>query len=249
MSEPRIVASGLGFAQDIENLLSAVLGPDELAYTAAPVWSTRRNEDTCLIASREGDVPLAVEGNVILHLSYSYQCTCGNARGLLQVERSSVKLRAGSSQSPFVSYDYVRDARSNTPAAHINVYASNDPVTQAMLACGAKRQGRNRRKEFVDRGVFPTFSSLHFPVGGDRMRPGLEDVLQMAVTEFGIDVLDGWKAAIEETRKRYRAEQLRALVREFPDIAFDTLRAEGLASRDVPRRVEDPCRESRLTRY
>ncbi|WP_043167864.1 hypothetical protein [Bifidobacterium callitrichos] len=97
--------------------------------------------------------------------------------------------------------------------------------------------------------MFPTFSSLHLPVGGDRMRPGLEDVLQLAVCEFGIDVTAGWLDAVEASHEEYRTTQLRAFVREFPDIAFEELRRAGYVDGDVPQRPVREDRISRLRRY
>ena len=83
------------------------------------------------------------------------------------------------------------------------------------------------------RVVFPTFSSLDLPVGGDRMRPGLGDVLQLAVCEFGIDATNGWLDGVEAGREECRAAQLRAFVREFPDIAFEGLRQGGYVDGDA----------------
>lgn len=119
-----------------------------------------------------------------------------------------------------------------------------------MLACGSKSQGKNRRKAFLEKGTFPTFSSLHFPVGGDRFRPGLEDVLQMAIYEFGIDAQPQWQQAIEQSRAEYRTRQISALVCEFPDIAYQALSQNGyLDSGTPPQRPEREDTKSRLTKY
>lgn len=252
MTEETVVRQkATSFAQTLEELMTNVLGLAAVPYTETPVGlNNRYGGPSFLVSSRSEGIPLTVEGHPILRLSYRYRCTCDNPRSLLQVEQSSIQLRPENGSQPIVSYDYVRGARSNTPAAHINVYASNDEATKAMLACGSKRQGRNRRRDFIDKGIFPTFSSLHFPVGGDRMRPGLEDVLQMACTEFGIDARDDWLDAVEASREQYRAEQLRALVREYPDIACETLQSEGLLGGDT--RIDRPVipgRVGRLRRY
>ncbi|MBW3093707.1 hypothetical protein KIH79_12445 [Bifidobacterium sp. 82T10] len=238
------------FAQELENLLTAVLGARETPYTGVPVGVDNRGEESFLIrqADPEG-VPLTVDGRPLLRLAYRFRCTCSNPVNELQVEDSGISLRAEADAEPMFHYDYVRSVRGTIPAAHINVHASNDSATKAMLACGAKAQGRNRRREFVQRGFFPTFSSLHFPVGGDRLRPGLEDVLQMAVYEFGIDTEGGWLDVIEESRERYRETQLRAFVREFPDIAFGELRSGGYLNGDTVVRPERVGRPSRLKRY
>ena len=240
------------FAQHLEDLLTAVLGAScgGRPYTAAPVGFVYRGTDMFLIRQEEDDgVALTVDGRPLLRLSYKFRCTCSNPYGELQVEESSIALRVESDAEPLLHYDYVRGARGSVPAAHINVHESNDSATRTMLACGMKARGRGRRRDFMERGVFPTFSSLHLPVGGDRMRPGLEDVLQMAVYEFGIDATDGWLDAVEAGREEYRATQLRAFVREFPDIAFEELRQGGYVDGDVPQRPTREGRASRLRRY
>lgn len=239
------------FAQRLENLMTSVVGPTENSYTTVTSGLQRKSTEAILIQqNNQKGIALSVEGKPLLRLSYKFRCTCDNPATELQVEESNIALRTESSAEPLLHYDYVRNIRGNIPAAHINVHASNDAATKAMLACGFKAQGRNRRQDFIKRGIFPTFSSLHLPVGGDRMRPGLEDVLQLAVYEFGIDVEDGWQDAIEASREEYRKIQLRAFVREFPDIAFEELRQAGYVKGEhVPERPTREGRVSRLIRY
>lgn len=180
MNASTLPGQARSFAQRLEDLLTAVLGeaPGGRPYTATPVGFPYRGTDMFLIRQDDPDgVALTVDGRPLLRLSYKFRCTCANPYGELQVEESNVTLRAENDAEPLLHYDYVRGARGNVPVAHINVHASNDSATRAMLACGMKAQGRGRRRDFMERGVFPTFSSLHLPVGGDRMRPGLEDVL------------------------------------------------------------------------
>jgi hypothetical protein len=40
-------------------------------------------------------------------------------------------------------------------------------------------------------------ASLHIPVGGSRLRPCIEDLLQFLIDECGFDALDGWKERVE----------------------------------------------------
>lgn len=250
MNDTDLAGQAERFAQRLEDMLTAVLGSADDSYTMTVAGPPRKGVEMVLVRQRDpGGVALMVDGRPLLRLSYKFRCTCDNPVSELQVEESNIALRAENDAEPLLHYDYVRSARGNVPAAHINVHASSDSATRAMLACGMKAQGRNRRRDFMERGVFPTFSSLHLPVGGDRMRPGLEDVLQMAVCEFGIDTADGWLEAIESSREAYRTTQLRAFVREFPDVAFEELRAAGYVDGDAPRRPIREDRVSRLKRY
>jgi hypothetical protein len=239
------------FAQRLEDMLTEVLGPTTNQYTADPQGMRRRNSISYLIKTKDSEgIPLMVGGDIVLRLSYRYQCSCHDQNSYLQVDDSSITLRAESDSAPIVHYDYVRDPHGTIPAAHINIHASNDSATKAMLACGSKSQGKSRRKAFLDKGAFPTFSSLHFPVGGDRFRPGLEDVLQMAIYEFGIDAQPRWRGIIEQSRAEYRVRQLEALVCEFPDIAYNALERNGyLDNKQMPQRPVRKDIQSRLTKY
>ena len=118
-----------------------------------------------------------------------------------------------------------------------------------MLACYGGKRTRNRRKEYVEKGAFPTFSSLHFPVGGDRLRPGLEDILQMAIYEFHIDVEPDWEITLNDSRAEYRSRQIKALVREFPDLAYEALIEIGCDLTEKPERSGRDDRPSMLIRY
>lgn len=240
------------FAQRIENLLASVVlvSEEDYVFTAAPEGTYARGGNTRYVITQreERGIPLFCEGEEILFLSYMFSCSCRHSGSWLQVDSSSLKLVCGDG-TPLLHYDYTREATHNTPGAHLNVHASNDTVSQLMLSCMTGKRGRSRRQKFVKSGIFPTFSNLHLPVGGDRLRPCLEDVLQMTIYEFDIDVKDGWQVALEESRAEYRKRQIRAIVREFPDLAYQTLIDEGYDLRFKPERPNHVGTEGNLTRY
>lgn len=241
------------FAQRLEDLLTATVQTDDPAYvfTDAPCGSYRRGGRTAYIIKQrdEGGIPLSSGGKVVLKLQYNFQCSCRDEGAWLQVDKSSIMLMCAPDYAPLMHYDYFRADTHNIPAAHINIHGSNDSATRLMLSCGSGTRGKNRRKKFVNEGIFPTFSALHFPVGGERLRPGIEDVLQMAAYEFDIDMKDGWLDAINNSRAEYRRRQVAALVREFPDIAYETLRNEGYDLQSTPPRPARDNGKSNLTRY
>ncbi|MBU5422211.1 hypothetical protein KQI48_06000 [Cellulomonas hominis] len=108
------------------------------------------------------------------------------------------------------------------PAAHLNVHGHRDELVFAMMAAGARLRGRARASD-VRRGRVPRVATLHFPLGGHRFRPAFEDVLEMLVREFGLDTRDGWREALDASRRRSREVQLRAAVREDPASAAAVL--------------------------
>ena len=239
------------FAQRLENLLQNVLPTCDNAFTATPQGKYgKRGKTVYLIQQRDNSgIPLTCDGDEILRLQYSCLCSCKTPQSMLQVDKSDILLATDSGHSPLCHYDYVRSPQSDIPAAHINIHGSNDAATRIMLSCVNGKRSKNRRKQYLDKGLFPTFSSLHFPVGGDRLRPGLEDVLEMAIYEFHIDTQPQWKASLAQSREEYRTAQIKAIVHEFPDLAYDTLIEDGYDLGQRPDRPERSDRDSMLIRY
>ena len=192
---------------------------------------------------------LQSDEEVVASLSFSFTCSCKSEGDWLQVDKSVLMITAEPEHMPLFHYDYNRVRTSETPGAHINIFGSNDSATRIMLACGKGLRSKSRRKNYIDKGMFPTFSTLHFPVGGDRFRPGLEDVLQMAIYEFHINVTNNWEQCLNQSREEYRIRQLEALVREFPDLAYRTLKESGYDLGFQPERPTKDERPSALIRY
>lgn len=240
----------LQFAQRIETLLTRVLGKPEDPYTDEPEEASSRGYRRFSIhnAADEG-IRLKSDSTDALILSYAYLCSCRNTGDFLQVDQSHIMVSAASNGMPIFGYDYVRDAGPLIPSAHINIHGSNDDAVRIMLACASRARGRSRRKEYVKTGKFPSFSTLHFPVGGDRFRPGLEDVLEMLIKEFAIDVQQEGIKTIQNSRAEYRERQFRAFIHEFPDIAYKELKDEGYDLKTTPPRPQPHTNDDRLHKY
>ncbi|WNI19239.1 hypothetical protein [Actinacidiphila sp. ITFR-21] len=95
-------------------------------------------------------------------------------------------------------YDYERDKRDNYPDAHLQV-AGQDTAMQALLP------GKPAIK-------------LHFPVGGKRFRPCLEDVIEFLIREGLAEGKPGHEAVLEAGREGFRIKQLRAAMRRSPEV-------------------------------
>jgi hypothetical protein len=98
-------------------------------------------------------------------------------------------------------YDYERDKADGYPDAHLQVDASseffgtlNDPKRDPGRPLGA----------------------LHFPVGGKRFRPCLEDVIEFLAVERIVEKKDGYEKLLETGRERFRKNQLMAAMRRDP---------------------------------
>ncbi len=251
VSVPEVGEQATGFAQRIETLLQNVLGECPDGYVSDPEGIPLRGGRTGykIMQRAERGIPLDSDGEAVASLSFRYICSCKADGKWLQIDKSVIMITAEPDRLPIFHYDYNRVRTSETPGAHINISGSNDAATRIMLSCGGGLRGKSRRKEYINKGSFPTFSTLHFPVGGDRFRPGLEDVLQMAIYEFHIDATNEWQHHIEASREEYRTRQLKALIREFPDIAYDTLKEDGRELTTRPERPQRADRTSMLIRY
>ncbi|MDF7664198.1 hypothetical protein PT282_05930 [Bifidobacterium sp. ESL0763] len=237
------------FVGRLEALLQGVLGNQEISYLDQVEGHYARGGRTSYTIRQNGDgIPLFCGGEHALNLSLMFDCSCRKDRSWLQIDKSLLMLSGQDEHVPIIRFDFLRRVSSQIPSAHINVYGTNDTATRLMLACSGGVRSKSRRKKYLDDGAFPTFSSLHIPVGGDRFRPGLEDLLQMAIYEFHIDVADSWQAVLTKSREEYRTNQLKSLIAEFPDVAYQALKEEGLVEGELPTR---PGRdgESRLVKY
>jgi len=140
--------------------------------------------------------------------------------GVLVTDRSSFGLYLDEQLDRNVfHYDYARDPSNPYPVAHLQVDATSAAFNEL---CGRV----NRDAEL---------GRLHFPVGGKRFRPCLEDLVEMLVVEGLVSSRDGWQAATTEHRAWFHRIQLKAAVRDDPDAAREELRRlEDLQAQQPP---------------
>ncbi|WP_261995841.1 hypothetical protein [Streptomyces plumbidurans] len=95
-------------------------------------------------------------------------------------------------------YDYERDKPDGYPDAHLQIDARSDLFD----AVNDPRCDPGR-----------SLAQLHFPVGGKRFRPCLEDVIEFLVVERLVQARDGYEKVLEAGRERFRKNQLMAAMR------------------------------------
>jgi len=129
----------------------------------------------------------------------------------LTVTQSKFALRADKRDGAedLFSYEYGTDPDDEYPAAHLHVAGDSAPLRQLCERTGVNKQLRD----------------LHFPVGGRRFRPSLEDVVEMLVTEGFVEARAGWREVVETSRRSFLTRQLRAAVRQDPETARAELAA------------------------
>ncbi|MGN8050963.1 hypothetical protein ACTJKO_14885 [Curtobacterium sp. 22159] len=232
-----------GFAQELMDTLTAVVGFP--VGFEVKVGTSRSRPQVSISQSEPLGVPLTVDGDVLFRLLVQFRCRWNTAGNYLAVEQSAFTVRIEKISEPFFHYDYVRDAHGSVPVSHLNIHAHRDEVVWAMLMARTNR-GKRRSKDAA-KGKITRISTLHFPLGGHRHRPSLEDVLEMLVHEFGIDHADTAENAIAEGRRRFRSIQTAVGAHDDPEAAAAALRELGYV---VSAPEQGPIRRTdRLGRY
>ena len=118
---------------------------------------------------------------------------------------------------PVFRIEYNRDAR-NKPQVHMQLHAESQEFGWIDGSAGlAPRK----------------LQDFHFPLGGRRFRPTVEDLLMFLDREkIYVDWLPGWEAHIEESLRDWEDGQARATVRRHPEAAANQL--EGMGYRITP---------------
>lgn len=202
------------FAQEMQDLLDAVIPrpddvPPEDRQVQVPFIEGRY---AVRVAADRAKVTLTKNGARVGYLRAVFQCTSDTAHNYLAVHKSIFELLGFSDRQPIARLDFVRDAHT-APAAHWNIHAERGTVSRLLGRTNPDHPG--------------VLSALHFPVGGARMRPCLEDFLHFLVHEFQIDVLPDASVVLAEGRERWRRRQVGALVRDAPDEAVRVLEELG----------------------
>ena len=171
-------------------------------------------------------IELQVSEKTVMRLEIEFSLASDRSGKWLKVRGSKFAVVPEGKGTPFFRYDFDSEARS-VPEAHINIHAHRDDLIAVLVGGGRGTVAKARRRGFVDRGRLPRVSSVHFPVGGKRFRPCLEDVLEAVMQEFGLDGQPGFQKVLDAGRTRYRDRQLRASVRDQPDAAIEALQQLG----------------------
>lgn len=231
------------FAQELIDTSSGILG-QQVGFGVQIGTSSSRPQ--IVVAQSEAlGIPLVVEGEVLLRLLVEFRCRWNSEQRYLAIEQSAFTVRVENVNEPLFHYDYVRGAHDSVPVAHLNVHAHRDEVVWAMMMARTKR-GKRRAKD-SSRGKIPRISTLHFPLGGQRHRPTLEDVFEMLIHEFGIQHAETAQQLMAAGRRRFRSIQAAVATRDDPRAAADALRELGYVVSEPG--IAVPARADRLEQY
>ena len=239
-----LLVEGQRFALDLMERLAAVVPTGDLGITCEAAIT---NSGLALIAvssAAPGGIVLSINQEPRLQLQIDYKLVISPNSGHATVRSSSFLVRPYNAGRPLFTVDYVRDAGRNIPAAHYNFHFPHDDITSQLLNAGNARRGKHHQRT-VERGSSPRLADLHFPVGGHRFRPCLEDVIEALRMEFGIDIRDTASAALRDGRRYWRRVQLRAAVSDDPEAAVAELVSKGYEVRWAGNGEEPSHREDR----
>lgn len=114
-------------------------------------------------------------------------------------------------ESMVFHYDFDREPEADYPEAHFQVGGSNPFLDE--LCAGVK--------------LSKALRELHFPVGGRRYRPSIEDVIEFLIVEGLAPGKTGWQDELRRLRENWWQIQLRSVVRRDPETAAAELRRQG----------------------
>lgn len=163
-------------------------------------------------------MPLTINGVHVASWKYTQACNLDSSGQYLKVIRSTFTLTAKVDTNPLVRYEYDDNMRPGTPVAHWQFHAERGAFSHLLGI--AKRNGAREVKPH-------SLSSMHFPVGGGRMRVGLEDLLEFLVRECHFDSRGGFNGALRDSRHGYRLIQAKTLARDAQEEVAESLRAQG----------------------
>lgn len=201
---PSLEDQSLEFAQELAGVLGAVL-PDAPNVRAQVT-------DVRTVVRPESPVPLSVNGERLGSLDVHLRCVLDHRGEWLAVESSTFKISLDADRTPLIRIEYIREMNTR-PSAHLQLHAQRGALSHLL-----SKAGHNAPHEM---------SELHFPLGGARYRPCLEDVLQFLIVECKVDCTAGWETVLNDGRARWRRKQARAVARDFPVEAAETLRRLG----------------------
>jgi len=198
---------GRELATDLQELIRGVL-PTQRAVTNV---GTRSKSSVRPGARKVSAVPLLCQGRRVGSLQFNFELELDSVGRHPAVVSSKVHVLTHATNRPVLRYEYVREANSH-PQAHWHVHGQSTELGRLLT-------GKKRKADALEK--------IHLPVGGPRFRPSLEDVLQMLVSDVGVDARPGWNRVIEDSRIRWRERQTRVVVRDHPEIAVGELRSMG----------------------
>lgn len=137
--------------------------------------------------------------------------------GFLKVDQLRLWMTPAFEESPVVRLEYENHS-TKPPVSHWQFHAERGALS--FILARTRQDGKYA-------GVPMSLSALHFPTGGRRFRPGIEDFIQFLIQECGFDSMQGWRRVLEDSRELGRRFQVRTIARDYPAEVAEVLRQNG----------------------
>lgn len=170
------------------------------------------------VAGKPTPVPLFVADKKLATLDFTMYLDLDWSGRYLKNVRTDIAVYSVLDKQPLFRLDYDADMHT-VPRAHWQFHAERGSLTHLLTLAHEHRPKVVKNPH--------TLSKLHFPVGGERFRPCLEDVIQFLIEECGVDRRRNWREAVTVGREKWRRLQFRTTVRDLQAEAAEILRREG----------------------
>lgn len=179
--------------------MSAVLGPGDTSWVGYGIGKRDLTPK---------GIPVTLGGAPRCYLLVAYILRLDDEGVYLTVAKSNYGLYLDEAlDEMLLHYDYDRDPGNAYPIAHLQ-FSGVSPAIQQLC---------NRAS------VAKELKDLHFPVGGKRYRPTLEDLLEFLIVEDLAVARPDWRQHLEGHRGEWERRQLKAAVRRDPESAREVL--------------------------
>lgn len=217
------------FVDDVANAANCLHSEWSIDVTMASADRLRSVVDLTLPLRGPGHIP----AGGLAELTANYKLCVDSYGTHIAVEHSSFTLKATIERTPIIRWDYDRKPH-NKPRSHVQITAHRGALSHILSRLGHKTPH--------------SVESLHIPMGGERFRPCLEDVVEFLIRDCGFQGAAGWKQAIADGRARWRRIQTHAVVRDAPECAVTELESLGYKV-TPPAEGEREERTDRLTAW
>ncbi|MGW4786135.1 hypothetical protein [Streptomyces sp. NPDC004230] len=204
------------FAQELQTILNATICRDvrikavQRPFESVPVFTVGSGLSRSNLTQPTG-FPVRIDNKKPrMWMNLSYQVHLDHEARYLTVHKSYCGIFSDEElETCLCHFDYEREKDKYT-SAHVQVHGQSSALE------ALNRPGDEKRP----------LEKLHFPVGGKRFRPSLEDIIEFLICERLTDGREGWQKVVEEGRARFHRRQLRAAMRRNTAIVEEFLREQ-----------------------
>ncbi|MFI9174857.1 hypothetical protein [Streptomyces lincolnensis] len=204
------------FAQELSRTLNATICSNvrikavQRPLQSAPVFTVGSGLSHSNLTQPTGFPVRIDQKKPRLWMNLSYQVHLDDELRYLTVHKSYCGIFSDEDlETCLCHFDYEREKDKYT-AAHLQVHGESEALD------ALNRAGDERRP----------LEKLHFPVGGRRYRPSLEDIIEFLICERLTDAREGWQQVVEQGRDKFQRNQLRAAMRRNTAIVDEFMREQ-----------------------